>query len=101
MGVPVVSFRHGGIPETMREGITGLLAEERDVDELAAHLVRFLTEETFWLRAREEGMAWTRRNFDVQSQTARLESIYDAVVEQFQQGADRQSAAVIDYANAT
>ncbi len=33
MGVPVVSFRHGGIPETMREGVTGLLADERDVED--------------------------------------------------------------------
>ena len=32
MGVPVVSSRHGGIPETMRDGITGLLAPERDVE---------------------------------------------------------------------
>ena len=42
MGVPVVSFRHGGISETMRDGITGLLAPERDVELLAAHLMRYL-----------------------------------------------------------
>ena len=92
MGVPVVSFRHGGIPETMREGITGLLAEERDVDQLAEQLLRFLTEHAFWLRAREEGMTWTRRNFDVRSQTAKLELIYDAVIQQFRRGADCQPA---------
>ena len=38
MGVPVVSFQHGGIPETMQGGITGLLAPERDVPTLAKHL---------------------------------------------------------------
>lgn len=100
MGLPVVSFRHGGIPETMREGVTGLLAEERDVDGLAAHLVRFLTDDPFWLRAREEGMVWTRRNFSVQTQTAKLELIYDAVIQQFQLGADRQPAAMINHAGA-
>ena len=95
MGVPVVSFRHGGIPETMREGITGLLADERDVDQLASHLVRFLTDDAFWLRAREEGMVWTRTNFEVQSQTEKLESIYDAVIRQFRPAVDCQAAAEI------
>jgi colanic acid/amylovoran biosynthesis glycosyltransferase len=83
MGVPVVGFRHGGIPETMREGITGLLAPERDVEQLAAHLQRFLEDDAFWLRSREEGMSLVRRNFDVRSQTAKLEEIYDQVVQQF------------------
>jgi len=96
MGVPVVSFRHGGIPETMREGITGLLAQERDVDQLASHLIRFLIDDAFWQRAREEGMAWTRTNFDVQTQTAKLESIYDAVIQQFTPDAVSQRATIVD-----
>ena len=58
MGVPVVSFRHGGIPETMRDGITGLLAPERDVEQLAAHLTRYLEDNSFWAKSREEGMRW-------------------------------------------
>ena len=58
MGVPVVSFRHGGIPETMREGVTGLLAPERDVEQLAAHLTRYLEDDSFWAKSREEGMRW-------------------------------------------
>jgi hypothetical protein len=41
-------------------------------------------------------MAWTRRNFSVQTQTAKLELIYDAVIRQFQPGADRQPAAIIN-----
>lgn len=96
MGVPVVSFRHGGIPETMREGVTGLLAQERDVEQLASHVVRFLTDHGFWLRAREEGMTWTRSNFDVQSQTAKLESIYDEMIRQFRLGVRCQPATVVD-----
>jgi glycosyltransferase involved in cell wall biosynthesis len=96
MGVPVVSFRHGGIPETMQDGITGLLAAERNEAELAAHLVQFLRDDAFWLHAREQGMAWTRQNFDVRSQTAKLELIYDTVIQQFLPGADHQPPAVIE-----
>jgi len=80
----------------MREGITGLLAQERDVDQLASHLIRFLIDDAFWQRAREEGMAWTRTNFDVQTQTAKLESIYDAVIQQFTPDAVSQRATIVD-----
>jgi colanic acid/amylovoran biosynthesis glycosyltransferase len=83
MGVPVVSFRHGGIPETMLDGVTGLLAPERDVEQLAAHLTRYLEDHAFWAHSREEGMRWVRQQFDVRSQTAKLEAIYDSVIRQF------------------
>jgi len=86
MGVPVVSFRHGGIPETMQEGVTGLLAQERDVEQLAAHLQRFLVEDRFWAEARERGMSWVRERFSVQLQTEKLEGIYDQVVDGFDPG---------------
>jgi colanic acid/amylovoran biosynthesis glycosyltransferase len=92
MGVPVVSFRHGGIPETMREGVTGLLAPERDVESLAAHLTRYLEDDSFWAQSREEGMRWVKEQFDVRTQTAKLESIYDGVIQQFRPGSRYQSA---------
>ncbi len=98
MGVPVVSFRHGGIPETMREGITGLLAPERDVEQLAAHLRRYLEDDGFWAQSREEGMRWVREQFDVHTQTAKLEAIYDGVVRQFEPGSRLQSAPVEGHA---
>lgn len=83
MGVPVVSFRHGGIPETMREGVTGLLAEERDVRGLAEKVLRYLQDDKFWSRSREEGMRWVRSNFDNNVQTAKLEEIYRRVISSF------------------
>jgi colanic acid/amylovoran biosynthesis glycosyltransferase len=92
MGVPVVSFRHGGIPETMREGVTGLLAPERDVELLAAHLTRYLEDHAFWAQSREEGMRWVRHHFDVRSQTAKLETIYDEVIREFRPGSRCQVA---------
>jgi colanic acid/amylovoran biosynthesis glycosyltransferase len=87
MGVPVVSFRHGGIPETMREGVTGLLAEERDVKGLAERVLRYLGDDKFWSQSREEGMRWVRSNFDNGVQTAKLEEIYRRVITSFR--ADR------------
>jgi colanic acid/amylovoran biosynthesis glycosyltransferase len=84
MGVPVVSFRHGGIPETMCEGVTGLLAEERDVKGLARQMLRYLDDDRFWSLSREEGMRWVRSNFDNSVQTAKLEEIYGRAITAFQ-----------------
>jgi len=83
MGVPVVSFRHGGIPETMREGVTGLLVEERDVQGLAEQMLRYLGDDKFWSQSREEGMRWVRSNFDNSVQTAKLEEIYSRAITAF------------------
>jgi colanic acid/amylovoran biosynthesis glycosyltransferase len=91
MGVPVVSFRHGGIPETMREGVTGLLAEERDVPGLAAQVQRYLGDDKFWSQSREDGMRWVRSNFDNSVQTAKLEEIYRRVINTFRADQFEQS----------
>lgn len=82
MGVPVVSYRHGGIPETMIDGQTGLLADERDENQLAANLSRYLSDLNFWANSRALGMRWVRENFDVLKQTAKLEALYDDVLVQ-------------------
>lgn len=92
MGVPVVSFHHGGIPETMQDGITGLLAPERDVPMLAEHLLRYLQDDAFWATSRQQGMRWVRETFDVRRQTGRLEDLYDRVVAGFQPGGFQQEA---------
>jgi glycosyltransferase involved in cell wall biosynthesis len=84
LGAPVVSFQHGGIPETMQDGITGLLAPERDVLMLAEHLLRYLQDDAFWTNSRQQGMHWVRQAFDVRRQTARLEELYDGVIAGFQ-----------------
>lgn len=80
MGLPVVSYRHGGITETMLEGETGLLADEYDYQTLAAHIEFYLNNEQGWQKAHQRGMEWVRENFDVQQQTHKLEDIYDEVI---------------------
>jgi glycosyltransferase involved in cell wall biosynthesis len=49
-GLPVVAFAEGGIREIVADGTTGLLAPDRDVDELAERLARLVDDAE--LRAR-------------------------------------------------
>jgi glycosyltransferase involved in cell wall biosynthesis len=80
MGIPAVAYRHGGIVETMLEGETGLLADENDIYGLAAHMERFLDDNEFWNLCSHRGAEWVRKEFDVRSQTAKLEELYDTVI---------------------
>lgn len=76
-GLPVVSTSHGGIPEVVRDGETGLLARERSTEELAEHLERLLVDRAFWNACSERAKAWIREQFDIHRCTAGLEEVYD------------------------
>ncbi len=81
-GLPVVSTLHGGIPEVVRDGQTGLLARERSVEELAWHLERMLMDQAFWDSCSARAQAWIRDRFDIRRCTVGLESIYDEALSQ-------------------
>lgn len=80
MGVPAVSTVHAGIPEIIRDGETGLLATERDHKNLAAHILRYLEDDSFWSRCSDLALQGVQERFDLQRQTARLEDIYTDLV---------------------
>jgi colanic acid/amylovoran biosynthesis glycosyltransferase len=76
-GLPVVSTRHGGIPEVVRDGETGLLARERSVEELASHLEKMMVERPFWETCSDRAKVWIREQFDIRQCTVGLEEVYD------------------------
>ena len=79
MGVPVVSSLHGGIPEVVSNGLTGLLAPERDRGLLAQHITRFFADEIFWKDCSSKAQTWVADHFDIRRQTLLLEETYTAV----------------------
>jgi glycosyltransferase involved in cell wall biosynthesis len=76
-GIPVVSYRTGGVPEAVADGETGLLATEGDIEGLAGRLHTLLTDDERWLRMSTRGRERTVEQFDLGRQTAKLEAIYD------------------------
>jgi glycosyltransferase involved in cell wall biosynthesis len=76
-GVPVVSYRSGGVPEAVADGETGLLATERDIEGLADRLHTLLADDEVWLRMSASGRSRTVEHFDLARQTAKLEDVYD------------------------
>jgi glycosyltransferase involved in cell wall biosynthesis len=71
-GLAVVSTRHAGIPEVVIDGETGFLVDERDVESMARHMDRLVTDP---MLAAELGRVARRRiaeHFSMDSSIARL-----------------------------
>lgn len=79
-GLPVLATYHGGIPEAIRDGETGLLVEERDGDRLLDNMKRLAYEDGLWQRIGAAAAADVRENFEQSAQIAKLEAIYDEAI---------------------
>ncbi len=77
--LPVVAYQHGGVPEAVVDGFTGLLAPEADVRALSEHLERLLSDSALRDEMGRAALARVKREFDVAACTAQLEDIYDDV----------------------
>jgi glycosyltransferase involved in cell wall biosynthesis len=80
MGLPVVSFVTGGIPEAVAHDQSGLLVPERDWEGLAMKLSILLGNQALWQQFSEAGQARVARLFDSQKQAVSLEKIYEDVL---------------------
>ena len=80
MGLPVVSFATGAIPEAVAHGEVGFLAAERNWEELAKYILLLFQEEPLWHRFSEFGPRRVQALFNLQNQTSKLEEIYEQVL---------------------
>jgi colanic acid/amylovoran biosynthesis glycosyltransferase len=76
MKAPVVSTFHSGIPEGVQQGITADLVAERDATGLADRLQSLLEDPAKVRSYGDAGRAFVARNFDLRTQVAGLEAIY-------------------------
>jgi colanic acid/amylovoran biosynthesis glycosyltransferase len=79
-GMPVVGTRHGDIPEYIRDGESGLLAAERDVEGLAERIGALVDAPEGWAAMGRAGRCHVEDRYGAAQQVAELESIYDALV---------------------
>ena len=80
--IPVASTLHGGVPEAVLDHETGLLSPEGDVMALAQNIDTLLTSPNLRDQLGKAARKRLERDFDVCRQTALLEAIYDAVVDE-------------------
>ncbi len=75
-GLPVFATRHGGIPEAVEDGVSGVLVPERDPEALARALIDAAQNPELLSRMARNGATVVRKDFDLQTQAAKLEQIY-------------------------
>ena len=75
-GMPVVSTRHCDIPEVIKNGCTGLLAEERDSEGLTYHLKWLIADPALWPKMIGAGRELIEKEFNVQRLAAKLGEFY-------------------------
>lgn len=81
MGLPVVSFASGGIPEAVAHGETGFLVAEHDWEKLAKNIMHLLKDQILWQQFSQKGQERVQRLFSLQKQTGLLEDIYKQVLD--------------------
>jgi glycosyltransferase involved in cell wall biosynthesis len=75
-GLPVFATEHGGIPEAIEHGVSGVLVPERDEFALVETLLDAVQSPDLLSRIAQTGAEAVRKNFDLVTQAQRLEEIY-------------------------
>jgi glycosyltransferase involved in cell wall biosynthesis len=75
-GTPVVGSNVGGIPDIIKDEQTGLLAREKDPEDLASKILRVFDDQNLRQRMIEKGLAFVRMNFSWRSVADRFLNLY-------------------------
>ena len=75
-GLPVFATDHGGIPEAIENGVSGILVPERDYQALSQALLKAEQDRDLLARLARNGANTVAQKFDQQNQIRRLEEIY-------------------------
>ena len=75
-GLPVFATEHGGIPEAIEKGVSGVLVPERDDEALSRALLNAAQDPGFLSQIARSGAEAVRKKFDLSQQAQRLEEIY-------------------------
>ncbi|MBF0458252.1 MAG: glycosyltransferase [Nitrospirae bacterium] len=81
MGLPVVSFKTGGIQEAVSHEETGFLAPERDWEKLADYILIMFNNENLWTQFSYNGQRRVEDKFNLTRQNSLLEGLYDSVIQ--------------------
>lgn len=76
-GLPCVATEHGGIPEVIRHGVTGMLCKERDWEGLSEALLQLAGDSALYGEIARAGAGFVRSEFSSGKQIANIESLYN------------------------
>jgi len=80
-GLPVAATLHGGIPEAVRDGVSGFLVPERDAPALAAALKRFVLSPDMLRQMGRQASQSVHEEFEQSRAIAKLEACYAEAIQ--------------------
>jgi len=78
MGLPVVATRAGGQPEAVSDGVSGLLANNRDTEDIADKIIRILSNRELAAKLSRGGREYARQ-FTPQAMARQIAGFYERV----------------------
>ena len=79
-GLPIVSAAVGGIPEIIRDGTTGFLVQENDIEGMAAKAQLLASEPEMRRRLGHAAHRHAQETFELAHQVEKLDSFYDGML---------------------
>ena len=79
-GIPAVATGYSGIPELVIDNKTGFTTKEKDVDQIAECLLKFIDNPVLLSEFGQNGRALVEEKFDLAKQTRKLENIYKELI---------------------
>lgn len=80
MGKPVVGTRVGGVPEAVKDGISGILVEPDNPDALADTIVKLLSDRQKARMMGAEGRKIIEQNFTIEKMSEKMCSLYSSLI---------------------
>ena len=81
-GVPVVASRIGGIPETVDDGINGILVEPENAEALAAAIIKLAKDDVLRKKTGNKGREKAERSFDIRKISLQFIRLAEAVIKE-------------------
>lgn len=78
-GIPVIGTKGCGAEDAIKDGYSGILVEQNNVDQTAEALNRILTDDTFASQLGRNAVVWAKK-FDWQNICLKYQNIYDRFI---------------------
>ncbi|MFH1783743.1 MAG: glycosyltransferase family 4 protein [bacterium] len=84
LGIPVVATNVGGIPEVVRDGLTGILVPARDPKAMAEAIIKLLKDKSLREKMSEAARKWVGYRFNIESMVEKISDLYQELIREKQ-----------------